>query len=244
MKLLNLVPIIGGEQWWSDEMGRYTCKYLRPDTQVETWGLAHGPGSIEGEYDEMLATPETVFLCEKAQREGFAGVFINCFGDPGVRAAREVVDIPVFGGFEPVMQMALGVADKIGIITVIPHPVSMIQANIAKARLNGRVVCVRNINVPVLDLSDHRKVVDALVEQAIQATRVDLAQAIVLGCTGFVDVAEDVQQQLLDKGHDTVVLEAARSAMMTLEVYARMGFKHSRLTYLPPREKERRWWGN
>jgi len=131
MKLLNLVPIIGGDQWWSDEMGRYTCKYLRPDTQVETWGLTHGPGSIEGEYDEMLATPETVFLCEKAQREGFAGVFINCFGDPGVRAAREVVDIPVFGGFEPVMQMALGVADKIGIITVIPHPVSMIRSGIA-----------------------------------------------------------------------------------------------------------------
>jgi len=244
MKLLNLVPIIGGDQWWNDEMSAYTCKYLRPDTQVETWSLQHGPGSIEGEYDEMLATPETVFLCEKAQKEGFDGVFINCFGDPGVRAAREVVDIPVFGGFEPVMQMALGVADKIGIITVIPHPVSMIRAGVAKARFDERVVCVRNINVPVLDLADHKKVVSALVEQAVQAINMDLAQAIVLGCTGFVDVAEAVQDQLRDKGYDTVVLEAARSAMMMLEVYAAMGLRHSRLTYLPPREKERTWWGD
>jgi len=98
--------------------------------------------------------------------------------------------------------------------------------------------------VPVLDLSDHKKVVNALVEQALQAIKVDLAEAIVLGCTGFVDVAEDVQQQLLIQGYDTVVLEAARSAMMTLEVYARMGLRHSRLTYLPPREKEREWWGD
>jgi len=46
------------------------------------------------------------------------------------------------------------------------------------------------------------------------------------------------------KGYDTVVLEAARSAMMSLEVYAAMGLRHSRLTYLPPREKERKWWGD
>jgi len=243
VKLLNLVPIIGGDTWWSDAMGTYTNKYLRPDTQVETWALKYGPGSIEGEYDEMLATPETVFLCEKAQKEGFAGVFINCFGDPGVRAAREVVDIPVFGGFEPVMQLALGAADKIGIITVIPHPVTMIAANVAKARLNNRVVCVRNIDVPVLELGDHQKVITALVEEAVKAITVDHAQAIVLGCTGFVDVAEAVQARLREQGYDTVVLEAARSAMMLLEMYALMGLKHSRLTYLSPREKERKWWG-
>jgi len=106
------------------------------------------------------------------------------------------------------------------------------------------VVCVRNINVPVLDLADHNKVVNALVEQALQAIHVDFAEAIVLGCTGFVDVAEAVQNQLRDKGYDTVVLEAARSAMMLLEVYAAMGLRHSRLTYLPPREKARKWWGD
>jgi len=40
MKLLNLVPVIGDA--WTDEMGQYVFKYLRPDTQVETWNLKHG----------------------------------------------------------------------------------------------------------------------------------------------------------------------------------------------------------
>jgi len=39
-----------------------------------------------------------------------------------------------------------------------------------------------------------------------------------------------------------VVLEASQSAMMMLESYAVMGLRHSRLTYLPPREKQRQWW--
>jgi len=242
MKLLNLVPVIGDA--WTDEMGQYVFKYLRPDTKVETWNLKHGgTSSIEGEYDEMLAAPETVVLCQKAEKEGFDGVFINCFGDPGVRAAREVVDIPVFGGFEPVMQMALGTADRIGIVTVIPHPVSLIRSNIAKAGLNDRVVCVRNINVPVCDLQDHKKAVDGVVEHAIKAIEIDLAESIVMGCTGFVGVAEEVQKKLQEKGYNTIVLEAAQAAMMTLETYATMGLRHSRLTYLPPREKARKWWG-
>jgi len=57
-----------------------------------------------------------------------------------------------------------------------------------------------------------------------------------------VDVAEVAQTKLRDKGYDTIVLEAARSAMVMLEVCAMMGLRHSRLTYLPPREKARKWW--
>jgi len=241
MKLLNLVPVIGDV--WTEAMGYYVFQHLRPDTTVETWGIEHGSSSSEGEYDRMMGAPDTVFLCQKAAREGFDGIFINCFCDLGVRAAREVVDLPVFGGFEPVMQMALGTADRIGIVTVIPHPVSLIRSNIAKAGLNDRVVCVRNINVPVCDLQDHKKAVDGVVEHAIKAIEIDLAESIVMGCTGFVGVAEEVQKKLGEKGYNTIVLEAAQAAMMTLETYATMGLRHSRLTYLPPREKERKWWG-
>jgi len=240
MKLLNLVPVIGDV--WTAAMGDYVFRHLRPKTRVETWGIQHGSSSSEGEYDKVLAAPETVWACQKAAGEGFDGIFINCFCDLGVRAAREVVDIPVFGGFEPVMHLALGVADRIGIITVLPHAVSMIHANIGKARLDGRVVCVRNINIPVLALKDHHNLVAAVVEQALAAITQDHAQAIVMGCTGFINLAEDVQTTLREKGHDSIVLEAGQSAITLLETCVVMGLRQSRLTYLPPREKQRHWW--
>lgn len=53
----------------------------------------------------------------------------------------------------------------------------------------------------------------------------------------MVDVAEEVKRLLKDDGFDIPVIEAAKSAVMMLELYVKMGLKHSRLTYLPPAEK-------
>lgn len=55
------------------------------------------------------------------------------------------------------------------------------------------------------------------------AIREDGAQAIVMGCTGFVDVAERIKHDLLAEGYDVPVLEAAQSALKLCEVYAKMG---------------------
>ena len=47
------------------------------------------------------------------------------------------------------------------------------------------------------DLQQHDKVVAALIAETEEAIRVDGAQAVSLGCTAMVDVAEDVQAGLL-----------------------------------------------
>lgn len=39
---------------------------------------------------------------------------------------------------------------------------------------------------------------------------------------------------LMEKGYDIPVLEAAQSAMKMCEMYAKMGLKQSRLTYMKP----------
>ncbi|MFR3290889.1 MAG: aspartate/glutamate racemase family protein [Lachnospiraceae bacterium] len=147
VKILNLLPVTADVL--TSERFDYMCRYLEPDTLVETYQITQGPPTIECEYDEALAAPYVLELCQKAKAEGFQAIFINCFGDPGVKAARELVDLPVFGGFEPATHFALGLADKIGIVTVVPNVVPLIEGNIAKARLEGRVTGVRNVNIPV-----------------------------------------------------------------------------------------------
>ena len=157
---------------------------------------------------------------------------------PYIHTAREFVDIPVFGGFEPATHFALGLADNISIVTVMPNVVSLMEGNVSKARLNDRIVSVRNVNIPVEELQDHEKLCRALVEQSLLAIREDGAQAIVMGCTGFVDVAERIKHDLLAEGYDVPVLEAAQSALKLCEVYAKMGLRQSRLTYMtPPKRK-------
>ena len=105
VKILNLLPVTGDVL--TPEMFKYMCKYLEPDTEVQTYQITSGPPSIECEYDEALAAPDVLRLAKQGEEDGFQAIFINCFGDPAVKAAREYVDIPVFGGFEPATHFAL-----------------------------------------------------------------------------------------------------------------------------------------
>ena len=233
LKIKNIIPVTGDVI--TPEMVDYIRKYLSPDTELSTAQIKVGPPSIECAYDEALCAPDVLRLCAEAEQEGCDAIFINCYGDPAVRAAREFVDIPVFGGFGPSLTLCMGLADNIAIISVMKNVLPMLEGNAAKAHWDGRVCCVRSIDIPVEDLQDHDKVVDALVKESLLAIREDGAQAVSLGCTAMVDVAEDVQAALRrEYGCEIPVIEAAQAAVMLLELSARMRLRQSRITYMRP----------
>lgn len=231
MKLMNIVPVTA-KGIINDEMIAYIGKYLSPDTQMDTVQITEGSLSIETEFDEVMNSPAVVKEGIKAGKAGYDAIFSNCFGDPGVRALRECVDVPVFGGFEPAIHIALGLADRIGIVTVMKTVMPMCHANLAKGHLDGRVISIRSIEIPVLDLGAHGRLCDALVRESIAAIEQDGIEAVVLGCTGMIDVSETVKERLFEAGYDVPVIEAAQAAVMMLELYAKMGLRPSRLTYI------------
>ncbi len=172
-----------------------------------------------------------------AEANGVDGVFVNCFGDPGVRAVREKLKVPVFGGFEPAIYLGLGLGDTLGIVTVLKNVVPMICGAIARAGLERRVVSVRTLDLPVLELQDREKLMANLYEQCKQAIEEDGVSVLVMGCTGIVGVTDEMTARLQADGYDVPVLEAAQCAMMLTELYARMGLYQSRQTYMDPPEK-------
>ncbi|MBS6953118.1 MAG: aspartate/glutamate racemase family protein [Enterocloster asparagiformis] len=231
IKLLNLDPVSVGT---TPAEEAYMRRYLRPDTVLVSRAAQGVPEAIESEYDEAAAAPRVVEACVQAEREGFDGIFVDCFGDPGVRAAREAVDIPVFGGFEPAMHLAMGVADRIAVITVLPGVVPMIRGAIARAGLERRVVCVESVDIPVLELGDRGKLLNALSERAVRAHELWGAEAVALGCTAMIGVAEKLEADLENRGLAMPVIEAGQAALTLLELYVGMGLKHSRSTYHRP----------
>ena len=68
-----------------------------PGTDVDIVDVPEGPGSIESAYEEYLSVPGTLRHVQEAARQGYAGAIIGCFGDPGLDAARELVEMPVIG---------------------------------------------------------------------------------------------------------------------------------------------------
>ena len=83
----------------------------------------------------------------------------------------------------------------------------------------------------MLALGDHEALVQNLFAQSRLAISEKGAEAIVLGCTAMIDVAEELEGMLKASGLDVPVLEAGQAALMMLELQVKMGLKHSRRTY-------------
>ncbi|HJJ39527.1 MAG TPA: aspartate/glutamate racemase family protein [Methanocorpusculum sp.] len=232
--LLDIVPVTA-QGILSELMISDMEKYLMPGTKAKHVQISEGPITIECEYDEAFAAPEVVKKAAAEYQQGnIDGIFVNCFGDPGVRATRENIAAPVFGGFEPAIHLALGLGDKIGIVTVLKNVVPMISGAVSRAGLEKRVISIRTLNIPVLQLENHDLLMNALYAECKKAIEEDGVEVLVMGCTGIVGIDEEMKTKLLADGYDVPVLEAGACAMTLTELYARMGLKPSRLTYMKP----------
>jgi allantoin racemase len=238
MKLLNLDPVAYAT---SPEEEAYISKYLSAGVELVSRCAEGVPETIESEYEEALAAPHVADACVQAEKDGFDGVFVDCFGDPGVRAARELVSIPVLGGFEPAILTAMGLADRFAIITVVPNVIPMIYSNAARAGITSRLVKIDCVDMPVVELKNKDRLLASLYDKGKAACFQNGAEAIVLGCTAMIDVADRLREKLKLDGLDIPVIEPAQAALATLETYAKMGLRHSRLTYpVPARIREQK----
>lgn len=213
--------------------------WAAPGTHVEVTTLPSGPASIESEYDEALALPGILEVAQQAANEGFDAVFVSCFADPGVHAARELTRLPVVGGFEPAFLTALSLGDQVGVVTVLPSVVPMIRSLVRRYGLEARLGAIGVVDMPVLSLDHEDVLVARLTEQAIRLVREGQADVVVLGCTGMLGVAAAVRRALLDAGLDVPVVDPTAAAILWLESCVRLGVSPSRTTYPAPPEKHR-----
>ena len=208
-------------------------RVARSGVDVDVICLSEGPLSLEGGVDEALIGPSLLSEAKKAQQEGYDAIVIDCAMDPGVRAVRELVDVPVTSAMESALLFALGLGEKISVVTVIENTARVIRDRIRTYEFQGRVASVRFANVPVLDLENKDRAAEAILREARKAIDEDGADVIVLGCTGMSPVAASLQQEL-----PVPVVDPAAAALIMAESLVRMGLSHSKRCYLPPPEKE------
>lgn len=213
--------------------------YASKDTNVSVTALEYGPASIESEYDEALALPDFLKKAKEAQEEGYDGIISDCLADPGVSAAREILDIPVVGPGTSAMHTASMLGNKFSIVTVLPNVVSMLDNLTKTAGLYEKLTSIRYVNIPVLELQDKEKLKSGLYSEMKKAIEEDKAHSFVLGCTGFMGVASDLHEKLKKDGYDVPIIDPMFAATKMLESFISMGVKQSRLTYMTPPDKER-----
>jgi allantoin racemase len=238
MKIRVVVPIISTA--FNAEVMKEGAQFIAPDVTLDVVNIERGPASIESGYDEMLAAPAIVECVVKAEKDGCDGVFIDCFGDPGVVAAREMVSIPVVGAFQPAALTACALAGRWSVVTVLKNVVPMLRDLARRLGVEGNIASIRDIDTPVLDLQDKGIFQKRLMVQIEKAVAEDGAEAIILGCTGMIGVAQGLQAEMAKTGKPVPVIDPTASALGYLQMLARSGISHSKLCYRVPPNKERR----
>lgn len=212
-------------------------KYKDADTELAIVNIEKGPESIECTYDEAWAELFTVQECEKAEKEGYDGVIVYCFGDPGLRAAKETLNIPVVGINEPAVHMASMLGDKFSIMAVGPELVNlgMLTDKLKLYGLESRCASIRFLAMPVLELErEKEKQTKRLFEEAKKAVEEDGADTIVLGCGSMLGVAERVSREL-----KVPVVVPGIVALKTCESLIKLDLTQSKRFFAAPPSKKR-----
>lgn len=224
-------------------------KGLRADEHVAALGdsefkvtatiLDKGPASLEGELDKALSVPDTIAKTMEAERDGCAAVVIDCMGDPGVDAAREVVSIPVFGPGEVTYHVASTLGHSYSVVTVLKRLRVPIEKRAKLCGTYDKLASVRSVDIPVLDLEkDPERLREAFIREAIAAVEEDDAHVILFGCTGMFGWGDIIKNGLEEAGYGGVpVIDPIPTTVRYAAAMVKCGLTHSKLTYPQPRPK-------
>ncbi len=227
---------------WEEDSRLAYARAAGPGVEVSIVTLEWGTASIESARDHALVVPDILNKIVQAEVEGVAAVIVDCMGDPGVLAARELVRIPVVGPAEASMHLAAMLGHRFSVLTVLDSRIPRMEEQVARYGLLDRLASVRAFNIPVLDLEkDAERTLQAVVAAGEQAVRQDNAHVIVPGCTGLAGWAPRIQAAMAARGCEVPVLDPPSVAIKTAETLVSLGLSHSPRSYARPGPKRYQW---
>ncbi len=201
--------------------------------EAEAFHLDRGPVSVESEYDIALAAPGVVRLAERAEEMGFHGVVIHCFLEPGWAAAREAARVPVVGLGQAACLTAQAIAERYGIVGVLPQDVYLTWHQTARYN-GGKLAAVRPLGIPVTEMADEERTAARVIEVAGLLVREDRCDAVVLGCGAMPGVKREIETRF-----GCPVVEPGPAAAALVQALIAQGLAQSKLSAPSPAAKER-----
>ncbi|CAE6840891.1 hypothetical protein R69776_07075 [Paraburkholderia nemoris] len=230
LRICVLVPVATSQ--YNERILNAIAPVVPPDVQVEIRNITQGHPDIENRTNWLQNGMPVVELAQAIANDGFDGIWLTDFDMCGVEAAREVIDIPIIGGFPATAFTALALSQRFSIVTILQSTLAMQRGHPQTYGIQDSFASIRAINCPVAQLDDVDVVVIRTFEAALKAIKKDGAQSILLGCTGFVDVASRVSQLLTKElGAYVPVIDPNQAGFSFLVSLVRMQVRPSRLTY-------------
>jgi allantoin racemase len=169
----------------------------------------------------------------EAEKEGYDGVVIACYGDPGIEAAKELVKIPVVGITEASYALARILSTKFLVVvsaeTAVPRQIRYIKT----LGIPDYQYAVRPIGLTVLGvMADRMSAKDMIAKNCEIALKETGAELIVMGCSGFSGLRSDLEKTL-----QVPIIDPVVAGVHICEALIKMSLAQSKVsTYKTPPE--------
>ncbi len=175
--------------------------YQEPDTVIDVVNAKRGPEGLESYYHKQIQGAEILPMVKKAEEDGYDGIVIACYGDPGIEAAKELVNIPVVGIAEASLLLAPMLCHKFLVLGTADSSVPRIERFIRQLGLNEELGEVRAINPGIAwtivdSLKNREKSKQLIIEACKNALEESNAELIILGCSEMSEHAAAIQKEL------------------------------------------------
>ena len=206
---------------------RIANSFVSSENHLDVKSHDSGPISIESAVEEEMSVSGLLRGLLKYQNQYDAAV-LGCFGDPGLRAARELVKIPVIGPAESSISFSLQIADSFGILVALERDVPTARAMVARYEMSHKLAAIQPLSIPVLELAKNKRRTEKELMRAAELAESHGAECLILGCMSLAFLSAD---ELIEGKVNVPLLNPAKIAIKTAEVFAQLKMHHSGKSY-------------
>ena len=208
-----------------------------PSTEFIEQTSPGGARNIDCSYGDYMSAPHMIeAVRERVHARRPDAVVLAGFGNVGVYALKEILEIPVCSISEASMAMACLLGHRFSTLTMLEQFIPYQQDLVRLYGFEAKCASVRAININVEEAAtDRERTLRDLTARVKKIVEEDQAEVIILACAGLCDYDRE-----LTEASGVPVIDPVVAAVKTAESLAAMGLSHSKVRkfHLPPQPIE------
>jgi len=204
-----------------------------PTTRITGLSSPNGTRNIDCAYGDYMSAPHMIeAVRRRVATDRPDAVVLAGFGNVGVFALKEVLDIPVCSISEASMAMACLLGHRFSTLTMLEQFIPYQQDLVRLYGFDAKCASVRAININVEQaVTDRERALRDLSAQVKELVSRDQAEVVILACAGLCGYDE-----ALSAMSGVPVIDPVVAGVKMAEAFVGMGISHSKVRkfHAPP----------
>lgn len=195
-------------------------------TKIIGMHAPNGTRNIDCSYGDYMSAPHMIeAIRRKVAEEKPNAVVLAGFGNVGIFALKEILDIPVVSISEASMAMACLLGHRFSTLTMLEQFIPYQEDLVRLYGFDSKCASVRAININVEEAAtDRERTLRDLSVQVKTIVKEDRAEVIILACAGLCGYDLD-----LSKMAGIPIIDPVVAGVKTAEAFVQMGICHSKV---------------